>query len=406
MDAVSDYMGYFTNADIVCKEVVEFLEAHHRPPTRRSDKYLRMPSAASISSNVRTGLENLGNTCYMNSVVQALFMTKQFCRELLVLNRSDSEIVVSQKIFALLLFSERSELNLRFAMSTIRPSDFLPGIQHDSTEFMASFLDKLHEADKKFLKTNNDWKETEAKDTKEQSAETDDVDMEVEKEEDGSGDSGCDDSLNDSSDKVIDNTTDLNQSTIVHKIFGGKMSTTCVCASCKSKSIVIDSFRDIALSFPEKKNDDDWDAETQYSVQELLNYYFSSEQLTLDMDNQYSCEKCKSLCDGYRHTELLQPPKNLILTLKHFRYDSRYHTRSKLLINKMFHDEEISVNVRTSLEATGVRPVNYRLYAAVVHSGVSLDSGHYYTFAREDNETWFKFNDNFVSTSTLRELHT
>jgi hypothetical protein len=76
--------------------------------------------------------------------------------------------------------------------------------------------------------------------------------------------------------------------------------------SGNNQSIRIDSIRDLALSFPEKeKSEENWDAEveTEHSVQKLLDFYFSTEQLTLDKDNQYFCEKCRILCDGFRCTE-------------------------------------------------------------------------------------------------------
>lgn len=104
-----------------------------------------------------------------------------------------------------------------------------------------------------------------------------------------------------------------------------------------------------------------------------------------------------------RCTEILEPPRNLILTLKHFRYDSRHHIRSKLLY-KVFHDEIISVNVKGSFNPNSTRNVDYKLYAAVIHSGTSLDSGHYYTIARESENKWFKFNDSYVTKSSLDEL--
>lgn len=45
----------------------------------------------------------------------------------------------------------------------------------------------------------------------------------------------------------------------------------------------------------------------------------------------------------------------------------------------------------------------YNLYAAVVHCGSDVDSGHYYTYAK-DSEEWYKFNDCAVILSSESEL--
>lgn len=393
MAVMSDYLGNFPQSRNVCKEAVEFLEEHGHATNHNNSKYRRLTSSNFLANNVRIGLENLGNTCYMNSVLQSLFMTKSFCRELLSKDHPDRSVLTVQKIFGLLLFSDRSELNIKFALPHIRPNEFVLNLQQDSSEFMGSLLDKLHEADKKNnqpTSSDDDWDETTVKAESIIKPSTD-VEMEAANDDEEGETMPVD--------RITDNTNELNQSTLVQRVFGGKISTTCICSSCRSKSITIDSFRDLALSFPEGDKNED----IEFSVQNLLDFYFTTEKLTLDSDNQYHCEKCKILCDGFRCTEIIESPKNLILTLKHFSYDSRDHTRSKLLINKMFHDEEISVKVRVS--QNGTRTVNYRLYAAVVHSGISLDSGHYYTFAREKEDIWYKFNDSFVSSSTLQDLH-
>lgn len=52
-----------------------------------------------------------------------------------------------------------------------------------------------------------------------------------------------------------------------------------------------------------------------------------------------------------------------------------------------------------------VATVHYDLYAGVVHSGFSMDSGHYYTYASDSDNNWYKFNDDIVTSSKTEELH-
>lgn len=49
-------------------------------------------------------------------------------------------------------------------------------------------------------------------------------------------------------------------------------------------------------------------------------------------------------------------------------------------------------------------PVQYRLAAVVVHAGSDTRSGHYYAFCRASNGTWSRFNDDFVSTVGLQTV--
>lgn len=46
----------------------------------------------------------------------------------------------------------------------------------------------------------------------------------------------------------------------------------------------------------------------------------------------------------------------------------------------------------------------YVLYAAVIHAGTTLDSGHYYTLAK-DNGQWHMYNDDIVSTAEETQLN-
>lgn len=97
----------------------------------------------------KVGLNNLGNTCYMNSVLQALFMTKLFRNELL-LSGKDAVPLLSklQVLFALLQHSRRQALSPADILTLARPPGFQPGHQHDSSEFLGYLLDVLHEQER------------------------------------------------------------------------------------------------------------------------------------------------------------------------------------------------------------------------------------------------------------------
>lgn len=72
------------------------------------------------------------------------------------------------------------------------------------------------------------------------------------------------------------------------------------------------------------------------------------------------------------------------------RYDPASQQRTKLL-------------QRVKLDPAVHLGEQYNLYAAVVHCGSSVDSGHYYTYAK-DGEDWYKFNDCAVIQSSEEEL--
>lgn len=169
--------------------------------------------------------------------------------------------------------------------------------------------------------------------------------------------------------------------TVVQQSFGGKTITVSKCNECGNKSERLDNFRELQLSFPNNTE--------KQSVQSLLEYYVQPEKLC--GDNQYHCDKCNRLTDGERITHIYEPPPRLILTLKHFRYDPASQQRTKLL-------QSVKLDEHLNLDN-----VKYELYAVVVHWGSSVDSGHYYTFAKDDQE-WYKFNDCSVIKTTSADL--
>ncbi|XP_050077147.1 ubiquitin carboxyl-terminal hydrolase 35 [Anopheles maculipalpis] len=324
-----------------------------------------------IRSNARVGLVNLGNTCYMNSVVQALAMTKQFCTEVLLKQIDAPPFSEVQQLLALLIHSRRPELTPRAVLASTRPPGFAPGYQQDSSEFLSYLLDRLHEQEKKLL----------------QAVQPHNAPPPPAANNGGGGGGGSGGATGTSK-------------TLVQKTFEGQLSVGCLCAVCNSSNHTNETFRSLDLSFPDDSElsqaaGDDG----AHSVQKLLDYFCSSEKLV--GENQYFCDRCQQLRDCERSVTVTVPPQNLILTIKHFRYDQTRNLRAKLM-NKILHNEDISLTVTDA--AGHCRQLHYRNYAVVVHYGTSMDSGHYYTYAQDGTGTWFKFNDNYVTECTTSEL--
>lgn len=424
------------------------------------------------SNNPRVGLVNLGNTCYMNSVLQALVMTKHFSRELLLsyptttamsLNAGSSKtelVFTIQKLLAQLLHSRRPELTPREVLHVTRPPSFLPGHQQDSSEFLSHLMDTLHEHEMSVRKRQQlDLQQKSRK----RPATARDVEVAVDSVNRQKMDEEADLLMDYEQDEVDGEkgaTGGVSKNTLIQRSFGGLLDTTYQCLNCGETSTNRDTFRDVSLSFGMVSGTFarlTWiafvcwhllishlsfqDKESKYYVQHLLDYYCLSEKL--EGDNQYRCDKCAKLCDGLRSMSFVAPPRNLILTLKHFKYDQQFHTRAKLMHNVVL-NEMVTLKIQQEEELQGsdgkVSPVacssapassggqgatsggsggavggggagestrlaKYQLYAVVVHSGMSMDAGHYYTYASDEPDSWYMFNDSYVTRCAAADVH-
>ncbi|CAF1260025.1 unnamed protein product [Rotaria sp. Silwood1] len=129
---------------------------------------------------------------------------------------------------------------------------------------------------------------------------------------------------------------------------------------------------------------------TTLKLDECIQEFFSPESL----DEPWFCEqeKCKQNTKASKQLQLLTFPRVLIIQLKRFSHENG--RRRKLDTFVKYHIDEFDLGklVKSSEEAI------YDLIGVCNHIG-SISNGHYTAHARKDpkSEKWYRFNDSYVS---------
>ncbi|XP_017265813.1 ubiquitin carboxyl-terminal hydrolase 38 [Kryptolebias marmoratus] len=416
---------------------------------------------AGKSETGKTGLINLGNTCFMNSIIQTLFMATDFRRHVLSLHVNGSNTLMKklQLLFAFLAHTQRAAYAPRTFLEASRPPWFNMGSQQDCSEYLRFLLDRLHEEEKTLQVL--------------ESAQPKVVSLLDTSGKDPAGPTSSEEH-EESHLALAESKAADDQRTLIERMFGGKLITGIRCMQCNCISEKEEPFTDLSLAFcpsassqnspksqgpseepkvlcqgsvnggseaPEPGSASSLPTNIQYepvtnepplSVPDLVNYFLAPE--ILDEDNAYFCEKCGSLQRAERTLKVVSSPEYLILTLLRFSYDAKCHIRRKILDNVTIppalrlpvhapsmpaqwsaaaasiplqvdspessenlakklkpsqgdEEEEARARIddaeeRCRAEEMPVQSVPYLLSSVVVHSGISSESGHYYSYGR------------------------
>ncbi|XP_045868379.1 ubiquitin carboxyl-terminal hydrolase 44 isoform X2 [Meles meles] len=202
---------------------------------------------------------------------------------------------------------------------------------------------------------------------------------------------------------------------VVNNIFHGQLLSQVTCLACDNKSNTIEPFWDLSLEFPERYQCNGKDTASQPClVTEMLAKFTETEALEGKI---YVCDHCNSkrrrfssksvvLTEAQKQLMICHLPQVLRLHLKRFRWSGR-NNREKIGVHVGF--EEI-LNMepyccRESLKSLRPECFIYDLSAVVMHHGKGFGSGHYTAYCyNSEGGFWVHCNDSKLSMCTMDEV--
>lgn len=367
------------------------------------------------------GLRNLGNTCFMNSVLQSLSNIQEFScyfnampsletgkhKQKAYHSRSmkenlDDVFVVEELRKVLLNLSQGGDGSkgaispecLFLVIWKVVPQ-FRGHRQHDAHEFLRYMLDRLH--------TELQQVSFPVVDTSTGSGGG--VGGSSHKPGEGGGGGGGV-KPNPYNVPALSHLHTKGRNSIVTNVFGGILQSEVRCLICGMESKKHDPFLDLSLDIPEKfynkestdgggEKDKDGNAPVCH-ISDCLSSFTEVEELA--ETELYYCNSCKCKQKSTKRFWIRRLPNVLCLHIKRFRWNNFYRTKIDLRISFPINALDMSQFVlnngpetRRSNSSCNV----YDLAAVIVHHGNGSSCGHYTSFAI-NNGVWMHFNDHTV----------
>ncbi|XP_067826934.1 ubiquitin carboxyl-terminal hydrolase 2-like [Heptranchias perlo] len=386
-DSADPYCAKGSSACSLSRSVTqETITASFKSTDRFSPSWERSGVVGSCSSPVRetpnsktsqglVGLRNLGNTCFMNSILQCLSNTRElrdYCiqntyrRDLS--NRSRTNTALMEEFARLIQTLWTSSSN-----DPISPSEFKTQIQkyaprfvgynqQDAQEFLRFLLDGLHnEVNRVSVRPK---------------AVTEDLDH-LRDDERGR--------------RMWKKYLEREDSRIVEH-FVGQLKSSLTCSECGYCSTVFDPFWDLSLPISKK-------GYGEVSLMDCIRLFTKED--VLDGDEKPTCYRCKVRRKCTKKFTIQKFPKILVLHLKRFS-EARVRT-SKLSTFVNFPLKDL--DLREFASENSVHAV-YNLYAVSNHSGTTM-GGHYTAYCKNPQSAeWYNFNDSRVTPMSSSQIRT
>ena len=367
-----DSFSLLSNIMIIDKKYFDILSKkikllHTNIIPKKTDLPLDYPLRQSSQKFI--GLKNLGATCYLNSLLQQLYMIPTFQKD--IFNFKIVDTLHNGNLNAL---KESTIYNMQLSFANLKKSimPFYPpisfidsftkafngepirlGVQQDTDEFLSILCDKIEKEAKIYGKGN-----------------------------------------------------------FLENSFKGKITNEIVSLEKNYPyySQTNEDFYRITLDIKGYK-----------SLEDALNAYVKEE--ILDGDNKYNVEKYKKKISIKKRTSLKKLGNVVIIHLKRFEFDFYTFQKNKLNDYLKF---PLNINLKrwttTYLRINEVKDnmenniseeekdnlkdekMNYELTGILIHSGANLQSGHYYSLIKDqESGKWYQFNDSSISEYNINE---
>ncbi|KAE9613302.1 hypothetical protein Lal_00027379 [Lupinus albus] len=291
-----------------------------------------------LPSRVGAGLSNLGNTCFMNAILQCFTHTVPLIDGLRSSSHSFPCDCYHSEFCVICSIRAQIECSLASSGGMVSPwklvknlsyfsSSFSRYQQEDAHEFMQCALDKL---DRRFL------------DLKENSKSFEGVNL-------------------------VDN------------IFGGRLLSKLRCSNCGHSSNTYEPLIDMSLEI-----------ENVDTLPNALESFTKLEQI----ESNFKCDNCKVEVTLEKQLLLDQTPSVAAFHLKRFKTDGNLVEKIDKQVDFPL---ELDLKLYSVSDHNSNESMEYDLYAVVVHIGLSATSGHYFCYVRSAPDIWHKLDDSKVT---------
>lgn len=308
-------------------------------------------AAAPCNNEKILGLDNSGNTCYCNSVIQMLYFCVPLRRRCSFLWTNHFPSIEASQVnaardtilYRLCELFHQLEFNPKKARRSLKPDQFMNKVKSSNVIFNNLQQQDAHEL-AMFV-----------------------IGSIIEDER-----------------KLLDITSPDQPKSPIQRLFEGEMLAQTFCMECDTVACRTERLVDLAL-----------DIDRDTSLVHCTKLFSSVEFMT--GDDKFRCDACTASCDARRRMVVKVPPPVLLVHLKRFKYNERSGNFTKI-VDRVPFSTTFVVNT-----VDGVN-VKYALSSIVIHSGSTPQLGHYVAIGRSPSQVWYVCNDDQTSEVPLRDM--